>query len=140
MSNRAPRAVAACAGVLVLATLAGCLASGNSSTTVSGRYVGPETISRIEPGVTTREWVQATLGEPTSRTALSDGRTEVWRWEHRSVSSSRATALLLVRGSNRHERVGAAIVEIVDGVVTRAWIDATEVEADCDSGSWTMAD
>ena len=141
MSARMTRAAALGAAAVTLAALSGCLASGSSSTTVSGRFVGPETMRQIEPGVTTRDWVQATLGEPTSRTTLSDGRTEIWKWEHRSVSRSRGAVLLIARGSNHHEQIGAAFVEIVDGVVTRSWVDITSAEDDCDDDeSWTMAD
>lgn len=139
MPSRSIRAASLCAGVLSLAALSGCLASGSSSTTVSGRYVGPETMRQIEPGVTTREWVQATLGEPTSRATLADG-TEIWKWEHRSVSKSSGSVLLIASGSNRHEQVGAAFVEMKNGVVTRSWIDVTASDDDCDDESWAYAD
>ncbi len=140
MKSNLARGAALSAGLALAAALSGCLASGSSSTTMSGRYVGPETMSRIEPGVTKRDWVHAVMGEPTSRTTLSDGRTEIWKWEHRSVSKSSGGVLLIAHGSSRHEYVGAAYVELVDGVVTRAWMDTTELPDDCDDDDWAMSD
>lgn len=127
----------AAATLCLIVPLTGCIASGSSSTTISGRYIGPSTMSQIEPGRTTKDWVLATLGEPTSRATLADGRTEVWKWEHRSVAKSSGGVLLIAHGSSRAERVGAAYVEMCDGLVTRSWLDV--FEPDSDDHAWSDA-
>ena len=49
------------------ASLGGCLISSNSHESYSGKFVSEPTFNRIEPGVTTRQWIMGTLGEPTQK-------------------------------------------------------------------------
>ena len=117
-------AIAVSAAVLgaSLAVLPGCLVSGSSSTKVSGEYIGPSTFNEIEPGVTKVDWVQAVMGEPSSRACLDDG-SEIWKWSYERKHSSAGGVFLLVGGSSKEETTGATFVQIRDGVVTKAWRD-----------------
>lgn len=106
--------------VAALAALPGCLISSNSRTEYSGRYIGPETFAQIQPGTTNREFVLATLGEPSGKTPLSDG-SEIWKWEYRKTKSGTGAVFLLLNSSDHTESVGATYVEIKNDLVTKAW-------------------
>ena len=105
-----------------IATLPGCLVNTSSRTEYSGRYIGAETFAQIEPGTTNREFVLATLGEPSGKTALSDG-SEIWKWEYRKSRSGSGTVFLLLNADNHTESVGGTYVEIKNDIVTKAWRD-----------------
>jgi len=125
--SRRPLHRAASAGALGVAsisllTLPGCIASGSSYVKSEGRYIGVDTVEKIEPGVTTREWVHAVLGEPTESTKLSDGR-EIWKWSSKKVTKSSGSVFLLVHGSSRDVIERTVYVEFDGDVVSRAWRD-----------------
>jgi outer membrane protein assembly factor BamE (lipoprotein component of BamABCDE complex) len=106
----------------MLGLVPGCLISTSSRTEYTGRHVGAETFAQIEPGKTTKDFVLATLGEPSSRATLDDG-SELWKWTYRRSRSSRGSVLLLLAANNTAESEGATYVQIRDGVVVRAWQD-----------------
>ena len=77
--------------------LAGCvIVNADSHTKYEGRYVGDETLAQIRPG-STQEFVSALIGEPTSRTDLSDG-TAIWKWSYSKRVTSKNYVLLLFSG------------------------------------------
>lgn len=117
-------ALAATLGVAgtTLTVLPGCIASGHSTTRSEGRFIGQDTLRKIEPGVTTREWVHAVLGEPTHRNTLSDGA-EIWKWSSKKVTSSSGSVFLLFRGSERDVTERTVYVEFDGDIVRRAWKD-----------------
>ncbi len=108
------------AAAVVMANLGGCLIGSSNTEASTGKEVSQATFNKIEPGVTTKKWVEATLGEPTSSSTLDDG-TEVWKWSYANVKSSRGTVLFLFGGSSTKTTSGSAYVEMKDGLVTRAW-------------------
>ena len=118
------RAIRATALATVLAgsacVLGGC--AGGSSSRVTGVPVGAETMSRIEPGVTTADRVRAMLGAPTRTNATDDG-SQVWVYEWKRVASSGGFVFPIAFGNSRSESVGRAYVEVRDGIVTDAWRD-----------------
>lgn len=116
------RILALTASAASCAVLSGCLVSGSSNTSMSGKYVGPSTFSQVEPGVTSEEWVLAAFGQPTSRTSLSTGA-DLLKWEFTRTQRGSGSVFLLYGGSNSRETQGAAFVEVRDGVVTKAWRD-----------------
>ncbi len=107
---------------LAVFTLTGCLASGRSVEFSEGRYIGDQTIAKIVPGETTKEWVRAVLDEPTAKHSLSTG-VELWKWDYRKVETSRGSVLLLLRGKSREETIRSVYVEFEDDVVNRVWRD-----------------
>jgi hypothetical protein len=122
---RAPTAPPILAAALLassLALLPGCLVSGSSNTKVTGEYIGPSTFNEIEPGVTKLDWVQAVMGEPTSRSCLDDG-TQIWKWSYHRKHSSSGGVFLLVGGSSKEETMGATYIQLKDDVVIKAWRD-----------------
>ncbi len=105
-----------------LTVMPGCLASGHSYTQAEGRYIGQDTLRKIEPGVTSREWVYAVLGEPTHKNTLSDGA-EIWKWSSKKVTKSSGSVFLLFRGSERDVTERTVYVEFDGDIVKRAWKD-----------------
>lgn len=118
--GRARLATLALAGAVI--ALPGCLISSRSDQHITGNRVGTETFSRIEPGKTTMQWVQASMGEPSSKRTLDDG-TEIWRWNYTKTKNSRGAVFLIASGDDSITTSGSTVVEIKDGLVIRAWQD-----------------
>ena len=118
----APRLAAAAILAVSAGTLSGCLVSGSSNQYISGSVVGKETFNKIEPGKTRAEWVEASLGAPDSKKTLDDG-TEVWRWTYTKTKRSSGGVIFLVHSDDNVTTTGSTVVEIKDGIVTRAWQD-----------------
>jgi outer membrane protein assembly factor BamE (lipoprotein component of BamABCDE complex) len=109
-------------GTLSLTLLPGCLVSSSSNTTISGHDVSPKMMAQIEPGKTRKDFVLATLGEPTTKTPLEDG-SEVWKYEYRKKSHSSGAVFLLLNHDNYTEKDGAVYIILRDGLVEKTWRD-----------------
>lgn len=120
MSRNGILAIAAAIGAAGI--LQGCLVSSSSRTEYSGRHIARSTFDQIEVSKTRKDFVLATLGEPTSKRMLEDG-TELWKWSYRRSKSSRGSVLLLLAANNTTESEGATYVQFRDGVVVNAWQD-----------------
>jgi hypothetical protein len=86
----------------------------------SGVRIGDETLRQFEAGQTTRAWLVAVLGEPSSRSdveGLPD--TQVYRYVLQERSSG--VMSLFTGGVARNNAVVYFI--LTDGVVTRFWAD-----------------
>ncbi|MEO1582964.1 MAG: hypothetical protein AAFR96_00125 [Planctomycetota bacterium] len=118
--TRTSVAATALALTLVVST-SGCI-HGSSVTSESGVRVGSTTFSRIEPGVTTKDWIRTTLGEP-QRRSVSEGGRELWVYDYERTERSRGTFLLVIGGSDTSTTSTVTYVEFKDGVVTQAWQD-----------------
>jgi outer membrane protein assembly factor BamE (lipoprotein component of BamABCDE complex) len=108
-----------CLCVCFMAAMCGCLVTGNTTETRSGNYVAESTFAKIEPGKTTAGWVQATLGEPTSK-STADGN-EIWKYTYTQKTDNSGAVFLIFGGHNSSETTGTAFVEIKDGVVVNKW-------------------
>jgi len=98
------------------------IVNADSHKTYQGRFVGEETLSKIEPG-TTQEYVLAVIGEPTTRTNLSTGGS-VWKWEFSEKVTRKGHILFVLRDDSTKETRGATYVEFgEDGLVTSSWRD-----------------
>lgn len=100
--------------------LPGCLIRSDRREEYTGRYVSQPTFSQIEPGVTTRQWVLGTLGEPDRKTPCEDG-SELWKYSYNRRESSSGAVLFVFGGSTVKETGGSAYVQLKDGVVVKAW-------------------
>jgi outer membrane protein assembly factor BamE (lipoprotein component of BamABCDE complex) len=113
----------AIAGCLFL--LAGCLVTSSSQTRETGTAVSSSTLGQVEPGVTTKDWLLATLGLPTSRTAVDNqGNVEIFSYRHEVVRTSRGKVFLLFSGSSNSVETQKTLFELTDGVVTRYWTES----------------
>ena len=106
--------------LLALMLLTGCLVAHSSNQSYSGNYIPQDTFDRIEPGKTTAAWVQATLGEPSSREKV-DGNTEVWKYSYTERKESSGAIFLIFGGSDKKEQQHIAYVEMSNGVVSKKW-------------------
>jgi len=100
--------------------LGGCLITSHDHTDYSGRRVDFSTFSQIEPGKTTKPWVEAALGQPSSTTKLDDG-SELMKWEYTERRTSGGSVFLIFSGDSTNETRHAAYVQVRDGVVSKAW-------------------
>ncbi len=114
------RVALSCALLAAAAALPGCLISSRSSETQSGTYVSEATFNQIEPGVTTKQWVLGTLGEPSLKTNLENGE-ELWKWSYCKTKQSSGSLLFVFGGSSTSSTMGAAYVQFKDGIATKSW-------------------
>jgi len=123
MLNRRLFVVLLLTGLLasMLIMTSGCVRS-RSSIQTTGRYIGDQTVARIEPGKTTREWVLAVMDEPTSKSRLENG-VEIWKWSYQRVKTSSGSVLFLVAGSGRDETIRNVYVEFEGDIVRQVWRD-----------------
>ena len=107
--------------IVCVSVLNGCLVSATSNEKRSGNYVPESTFSQIEPGKTSAGWVQATLGEPSSKNKVEATDSEIWKYSYTEKKESSGAIFLIFGGSDSKERQHVAYVEIKDGVVTNKW-------------------
>jgi outer membrane protein assembly factor BamE (lipoprotein component of BamABCDE complex) len=98
----------------------GCLVGGNSTTRREGNYVSQSTLNNIDPGKTSKAWIVATLGEPTSKTVLNPGH-ELWKYSYKETKESDGFVFLLYAGGDTKVADGTVFVEFVNDVVTKSW-------------------
>jgi hypothetical protein len=108
-------------GCLALST-AGCLISSDTTISHTGISVPEATFNQITPGKTSEGWVRATIGQPTSETALPDGH-RLLKWTYVERRDTSAAVLFVFGGHTENETTHTANVEVATGVVTRAWRD-----------------
>lgn len=120
--KRTPLTLAALMAITV--TLGGCLVSSSTSSYETGRRVTDETTAQIVPGETTREWLLATLGEPTARTTVEgEEGVEIFRYDWQKREESGGAVFLLFAGSSSKSTRHTTYFEITNGVVTRYWAE-----------------
>ena len=104
---------------------AGCLVMGGKEISQSGTRITGATLSQIEPGVTTREWLLTAIGEPTSRSPVpNDPGVEIFRYQHREERSQGTAVFLIFAGGSDVEQITTTYFEIRDGIVTRFWTES----------------
>lgn len=117
---------AASAGIIVLCAVLGLVLSGCISSRSDVRYgekgpvVGGETLRQIRVGVTSREWLLGTLGEPTSETQTPNG-TEILKYVYTKKVDSDLDVFIFLDFDDKREERTVLYFEIADGVVSRYW-------------------
>lgn len=112
-------AIASAGAVAAVASLPACTyITGDPSP----RFVGTETLERIDKGSTTQDWVVAVFGQPIFKARLVDGETQIWKYpyEFADKSGSRMKLLNQREGENASRVV---FVQLSGGVVTDWWRD-----------------
>jgi hypothetical protein len=77
-------------------------------------------MNTIEPGKTSKAWVLATFGEPTSKQEVEPGH-EVWKYSYKETKQSSGYVFLITAGSDKTITGGNVFVEMKDDVVTKSW-------------------
>lgn len=110
---------------LCIFCLTGCLITSSKQVKETGTPVSSTTLRQVEPGVTTKDWLLATLGPPTSRKCVEDqGNVEILAYQHEVVKTSRGKVFLLFSGSSNTVEAQKTFFEVTDGVVTRYWTES----------------
>jgi len=106
--------------------LTGCLITTRSDTSYTPvkPQITESTLSRVEPGITTKEWVIAACGSPTSRDLLPDG-TEILKYEYKEKKDEELNLIFLIHSESTKEKRSVTYFEIKDGIVTRYWQEST---------------
>lgn len=123
MCRREP-AASACVIVLCVVlgfVLSGCI-SGRSHVSYGskGPVVGGDTLRQIKVGVTSKEWLLGTLGEPTSQTQTPE-RTEILKYVYTKKVDSKLDIFILLNFDDKREERTSLYFEITDGIVSRYW-------------------
>ena len=106
---------------LTLAPMVGCsIISSDNHVSYTGNYVPADTFSRVRVGESTPAFVQATLGEPTSKTDLEDG-SSIWRWDYVIRRSGEGRLLLVFDGESSSEKKHSSYVQFEHGIATKKW-------------------
>lgn len=86
------------------------------------RYIGTETLERIDRGSTTQDWVLAVFGQPSFKADLTDGQTQIWKYPYAYVERSR-DRMRLLKGAEGENANRVVFVQVSGGVVTDWWRD-----------------
>lgn len=101
--------------------LTSCIINVDSHRERTGRFVSASTLSQIEPG-RGQDYVQALLGEPSSRSKL-EGGIEIWKWTYTETKHSKGHLIFVFSGDETEHVEGATYVEFKDGIVQKSWQD-----------------
>lgn len=108
------------AGALLV--LPGCLVVSGKHIDETGVKLSGSTLMQVEPGVTTGDWLMASLGEPTEKSVVDEsGRTEIWKYTYTRTRSSGGAVFLIFAGGSEERTSSVTYFELVDGYVTRYW-------------------
>ena len=105
--------------ILVAAVVPGCLFGSEKKTHQTGDYVPPEILEKIAMG-DRQETVVSLLGEPTTKTAASDG-TDIWMWVHSEETTQKGAVFLILSKKETTTKTVTVFVEFRNGLVSRTW-------------------
>jgi outer membrane protein assembly factor BamE (lipoprotein component of BamABCDE complex) len=116
-------------GVLLVASilpLAGCLVySGDVRYGDKGKPPTAHTLDQIQSGTTTRDWVLATLGEPSRQSTTKDG-TEVLEYQYTRKKDNSFVFCPFVFINDEGEDKQTLYFEVENGVVTNFWKETSK--------------
>jgi outer membrane protein assembly factor BamE (lipoprotein component of BamABCDE complex) len=98
--------------------IGGCLISTRQYTnqTSPGRELSKSLIKKIEPGVTTKEWLLQTFGMPTRQRTFDNGD-ETWEYERSYRTESESHVFFIINTENVTRTRETLIIDIKDGIV-----------------------
>lgn len=86
------------------------------------RFVGTETLERIDKGATTQDWVVAVFGQPSFKARLVDGDTQIWKYPYEFADKA-GKRMKLLDGRDTPGASRVVFVQLSGGVVTDWWRD-----------------
>jgi hypothetical protein len=100
---------------------AGCtIISNDSNTNTSGTEVSDQTLSQVEVGKTTKEWLVAALG-PADSVSLAGENTEILKYRDTRTTSKRSGILIVFDSESKREESETVFFEFQDGILQRYW-------------------
>jgi len=98
----------------------GCLVSNNSQTTRSGKEVTEPTLAQLEIGETTRAWVEATLGVPSSSRVV-DEQTEIISYTATRTTKKQSSLIFIFKSNKETDDRETVFLEFKESVLNRYW-------------------
>jgi outer membrane protein assembly factor BamE (lipoprotein component of BamABCDE complex) len=113
-------------GILTaLLPLAGCIVYSSDVTYGGkGKPVSDRTLDQIETGTTTRDWLLATLGEPSDQRKTPDG-VEILEYSYSRKKDNSFVFLPFVIVNDENETRQTVYFEIRRGIVTNFWTETS---------------
>lgn len=106
---------------LLLSLASACTVIHTSSNThQSGVNISNETLAQLEVGKTTKSWVVATLGPPSSLTTVDD-KTEILKYTSTRTRKTNHGFLLVIDTKSESEEKETVFLEFQTGVLKRYW-------------------
>ncbi|MCA9275236.1 MAG: hypothetical protein KDA29_04345 [Phycisphaerales bacterium] len=115
-------AVLSTVALLAPLTMSGCLISSSNQQSVSGAYVQPGTVSKVQLHESTMAEVEELMGQPSASKVNDDG-TETWTWNWSKTTDGSGTVFLIFSGSSEKTVHESVHVKFKDGVVVKKWRD-----------------
>jgi outer membrane protein assembly factor BamE (lipoprotein component of BamABCDE complex) len=114
-----PKMALSILGIILLGS--GCtIIDSRSETTYSGTQVSDVTMAQLEVGTTTKKWVIATLGAPTSASQV-DARTELLKYTATRTTDRHAGMIVILNSRQKTEERETVYLEFEDQVLRRYW-------------------
>jgi len=88
----------------------------------AGKLVPSSVLEQIKPGKTSRAWLHANLGEPTSRSMSDDGE-ELLTYAFDTIKQKRLRILFVYQSRRTQIDSKHVYVSLKKGLVTRCWKD-----------------
>ena len=102
--------------------LTGCLITVDSDSQTVSRVWEEDEVRSLEAGISDRESVRETFGDPLSLRTYADGR-EVWTYRNRYEKETEVGMFLVFHVDVEEESVETLTIEFVDGTVSNYWIE-----------------
>lgn len=126
MEKYAIRGLICATAVLGILPLGGCLIYHRDvSYSGKGKPLSDSTLDQIECGTTTKDWVLATLGEPSRQSATADG-TEILEYRYGKKLDNNFVFIPFVFVNGEDESKQTVYFEISDGVVKNYWKETSK--------------
>lgn len=126
MGKHAIRMLICVTALLGVLPLGGCLIYHRDvSYSGKGKPLSDSTLDQIETGTTTKDWVLATLGEPSNQSTTADG-TEILEYCYGKKLDSDFVFIPFVFIDGKNENKQTVYFEIRDGVVQNYWQETSK--------------
>ena len=126
MGKHAIRTLVCVTALLGIGPLGGCLIyHSDVSYSGKGKPLSENTLDQVETGTTTKDWVLATLGEPSNQSTTADG-TEILEYRYGKKRDKEFVFIPFVFINGEDENKQTVYFEIRDGIVKNYWEETSK--------------
>lgn len=126
MEKHVLRTLICVAALLGILPLGGCLIYHNHvNYSGKGKPLSDNTLDQIETGTTTKDWVLATLGEPSNQSTTADA-TEILEYRYGKKRDNQFVFIPFVFINDDSEDKQTVYFEIRDGLVKNYWMESSK--------------